>query len=570
MANFYTDNPEIESILLSNDLKRITDIRENGYAEADQYPYAPRDAEDAIDNYKRVLELAGEITGDFVAPRAEDVDREGNTLEDGDVRLHPHICESIEQFRKAGLMGVNIPRKYGGLFMPNIVKTAFIEMVARADASLMNIVGLQDIAETINEFAPETIKNKYLPPMCSGEHTGAMVLTEPDAGSDLQRVMLRATPPQDGSDDGVWCLSGVKRFITNGCADTLLVLARSEEGTTDGRGLSMFVASKGEGIRIRRIEDKLGIHGSPTCEMQFDNAPARLVGKRKRGLTKYVMALMNGARLGIAGQGLGIAEAAFREAREYASTREQFGRKIQDMPAVYDMLATMKTTITAARVLTYKTAEAVDLYKAMEMFPDQYARKEVKTLERVASVLTPFAKYYATEICNTVAYDAISVLGGSGFMRDYPSERHMRDARITNIYEGTSQLQVIGALGGVLAGHLTPHFDAFFSAKRSAETKPLVQGVSEGFEKLGESIAIFREQKNQDFTDYYARRLVDIALELYTATLLIDLGETSPAMCNTAAHFCEKMMLNVNVNAKAIARKSMFVIDNHTDLISSN
>ncbi|MBN2204703.1 MAG: acyl-CoA dehydrogenase family protein, partial [Thermoleophilia bacterium] len=362
MSNFFTDNADLGATLRRLDLARIVALREDGYAQARDFAYAPRDFEDALDSYERALEIAGEIAGEFVAPRAESVDREGSALVGGEVCYAGGISESLERLRQADLMGITLPRRYGGLNFPVAVSVMIVEMISRADPALMNIFGLQDISETVNKFASEELKEAYLPRFASGEVTGSMALTEPEAGSDLQNVQLKATL----GEDGVWRLNGVKRFITNGCGQVSLVLARSEEGTTDGRGLSMFLYERDEHMRIRRLEDKLGIHGSPTCELQFDDAPALLVGERRRGLTTYVMALMNGARLAIAAQAQGIAEAAYRAAAKYAKERVQFGAPIAELTAVKALLADMKVSIEAARALLYETALIVDLKEGLE------------------------------------------------------------------------------------------------------------------------------------------------------------------------------------------------------------
>jgi len=441
MANFYTDNDDIKFLFRHIDLAALARLIEEDFKFADQFDYAPADAAEAISNYHQVLESLGQLSGDFIAPRAEDVDREGNTLNpDGSVTYAKGIAESLDMLAKAQVMGFTLPHRFGGLNFPNLIYSMAIEIVSRADASLMNIFGLQGIAETINAFASEDIKQKYLHDFSAGKVTGAMVLTEPDAGSDLQAVNLRAF--QD--DDGNWLLHGVKRFITNGCGEVLLVMARSEPDRSGGLGLSLFVCDRGPTVHIRRLEDKLGIHGSPTCEIFFDNTPCELIGERQRGLVKYVMSLMNGARIGIAAQSLGIAEATFRVARDYAASRKQFGVAIEKLPAVRDMLIDMKIAIEAGRTLLYETSRVVDLeigcVKTLELRPpeDKNEAKKLKNdsrkYKRRAAMLTPMSKYYCSEMCNTVAYDAVQVLGGSGFMRDYPCEK-----RIDRLYKRKRQ-----------------------------------------------------------------------------------------------------------------------------------
>jgi 3-(methylthio)propanoyl-CoA dehydrogenase len=523
MANFYKDNPDIRACLDGIDMGRMAALREGDFHEAREYDFAPRDAAEARAQYEVIMDLAGEITGSFVAPRAKNIDREGNSYLDGDVILHPDMKACIERFRDAELMGLSIERKYGGLNLPGVVKTAVIEIVARGDASLMNIVGLQDIAETIEEFAEEPIKAETLPKLTSGKSTAAMVLTEPDAGSDLQSVRLRAEPVDEAK--GLWKLSGAKRFITNGCGEVLLVLARSEPGNTGGRGLSMFLVEKGKGVRIRRIEDKLGIHGSPTCEIQFNGAPGRLVGARKRGLIDAGMGMMNGARVAIAAQGIGIAEAAAREAVQYAKVRAQFGKNIIEFPAVYEMLANMRIQIEAARAITYRAAYHVEELRDVNRQigrldkPTPELRAKEKELSRLCAVLTPFAKYYATEIANSVTFNAIQVFGGSGFMRDYPVERHYRDARITNIYEGTSQLQVVAAIGGVRSGIAKKHIEDILAAADKTPSADLAAAVRALVPHLDSAVQSAVKQTDEAFHDIYARPIVDQAIDLYICAL---------------------------------------------------
>ena len=529
MPNFYTDNPDIGFLIRNLELTDVVRSLESDFDQARQYDYAPVDLADAVDNYVRVLEMLGQMSGDFIEPRAEDVDLEGPELTDGRVRYARGMAEAISRLGKADLMGFTLPRRFGGLNFPGLIYTAAIEMVSRADASLMNIFGLQGIAETINEFADESIKAEYLPRFCRGEVTAAMALTEPDAGSDLQAVQLRAIP---GEAEGMWYLKGVKRFITNGCGEVLLVLARTEPDSDDGRGLSLLVCDRGPTIKVRRLENKLGIHGSPTCELQFNMTPARLVGERRLGLIRYTMAMMNGARLGIAAQSLGIAEAAYREALEYAHTREQFGRAIKDFPAVAELLVGMKIKIEAGRALTYQTAVAVDRARAYQTAMDaakQADDKEVlkdmrgrfRKYEKLASLLTPLSKYYCSEMCNQVAYDAIQVLGGSGYMKDYKLERLYRDARITTIYEGTSQLQVVAAITGLMSGTLSSGVEEIDLAGLPEELAPLRATVDECMEMMTRSVTSMKARGDRSLIDLYARNAVDMALDVYCAYLLL-------------------------------------------------
>jgi alkylation response protein AidB-like acyl-CoA dehydrogenase len=525
MANFYTDNDDIRFLFRHIDLPKLAALCEQDFKFAKEFDCAPADADEAVRNYDMVLDSLGRLSADFIAPRAEDVDRQGNTLnEDGSVTYARGISESLEKLAKADVMGFTLPHKFGGLNFPNLVYSMAIEIVSRADASLMNIFGLQGIAETINAFASDQIKEKYLYDFAAGKVTGAMVLTEPDAGSDLQSVKLRAF----AGDDGDWFLHGVKRFITNGCGEVLLVLARSEPDRTGGLGLSLFVCDRGPTVHIRRLEEKLGIHGSPTCEIFFDNTPCRLIGDRQRGLVTYVMSLMNGARIGIAAQSVGIAEAAFRVARDYAASRKQFGVAIEKLPAVRDMLIDMKIAIESGRALLYETSRVVDMELAYAKLlesntPDdkeqlKQLKNDSRRFKRYAAMLTPMSKYYCSEMCNKVAYDSIQVLGGSGYMQDYACERHARDARITTIYEGTSQLQIVAAVRGVCSGTAEKFIADLAAQNYRPQLKDLLEKLSDGAESLKTAIAFVKENGNE-YMDLYGRALVDIAIDLINGYL---------------------------------------------------
>ncbi|NLT76817.1 MAG: acyl-CoA dehydrogenase [Planctomycetes bacterium] len=536
MGNFYKDNDDIQFLFRHIDLGRLACLCEEGFRFAEEFDYAPGDADEAVQNYEMVLDALGELAADFIAPRAESVDREGNTLnEDGTVTRAKGIAEALEKLAQAEVMGFTLPYRFGGLNFPNLLYSMATEIISRADASLMNIFGLQGIAETINAFACEELKQHYLPPFAEGKVTGAMVLTEPDAGSDLQAVKLRAFEDEKGN----WFLHGVKRFITNGCGDVLLVLSRSEPDRSGGLGLSLFVCEPGPTVHIRRLEDKLGIHGSPTCEIFFDNTPCKLIGERKRGLAPYVATLMNGARIGIAAQSMGIAEAAYRIARDYAASRKQFGVAIEKLPAVRDMLIEMKIAVEAGRTLLYETSRVVDLAvaynKRLEENPpeDKGELKELKndarSYKRYAGMLTPMAKYLCSEMCNQVAYDAIQVLGGSGYMRDYASERHARDARITTIYEGTTQLQIVAAVRGVCSGTAEKYLADLAGQDYAAEVKDLIGKLSEGVEQLKATVE-FVKDKGNDYMDLYGRALTDIAIALINGYLLCDQAGTKVQM----------------------------------------
>jgi len=545
VANFYTDNADIRFHLDHMNLEPLIRLRERDFEDAGRYDYAPADAADAMDSYRRVLDLAGGIAGDAIAPLSPGIDTEGSHLSAGEgcVKYAAGIRKALQALSQADLMGATLPRRYGGLNFPGIIYAMATEMISRADASLMNIFGLQGIAETINMFASEEQKAAYLPKFARGDVTGAMVLTEPDAGSDLQNVQLRAS--QDSS--GAWRLSGVKRFITNGCGEVLLVLARSEPEESSGLGLSLFLAERSDRIKIRRTEVKMGIHGSPTCEMQFNDAPAQLVGERRRGLVTYVMALMNGARIGIAAQSLGIAEAAWRVARNYAAARVQFGRTIDRFPAVADLLAEMRLAIESGRAVLYEATLAADFEYALE---EAVARetepakrsemnKEQKRCKRLAAFLTPVAKYYLSEMCNRVTYEAISVLGGSGYMKDYPLEQLYRDARITSIYEGTSQLQVVAAVRGVTSGTAEKRFAELEAAPVPAGFEEAPRQIKDLRVKLGAAVAAVK-QGQADYLDLVSRPLVDAAVDIYLCYLWLGMARHSAAKAVAARRFIHR------------------------------
>ncbi len=517
MANFYNDNPALKHHLTHPLMRKIIELKERNYTDAEKYDYAPLDFDDAMDSYEKVLEIAGEISGDIVAPNAESVDHEGPHVVDGRVVYAEGTAKNLDALVKAGLMGISLPRRYNGLNFSLVPYIMAADMVSRADAGFVNIWGLQDCAETIYEFADEDQRMRYLPRVCAGQ-TMAMDLTEPDAGSDLQAVMLKATPDE---------ANGVKRFITNGDGDIALVLARSEEGTKDGRGLSMFIYDKNDGgVTVRRIENKMGIKGSPTCELVFKNAKAELCGSRKLGLIKYVMALMNGARLGIAAQSVGVSEAAYREALSYARDRRQFGKAIIEFPAVFEILSVMKAKLDASRSLLYETTRFVDMYKTYEDIARERSltaeeRAEMKTYSKLADAFTPLSKGLGSEYCNQNAYDAVQIHGGSGFMKDYACERIYRDARITSIYEGTTQLQVVAAIRHVTTG-------TYLGRIRTYQEEPIAETFASIKEELIAMTARYEAAvekvtaaKNSEYLDFMARRLVEMAGNIIMSYLML-------------------------------------------------
>ena len=553
MANYFTDHPELEFHLHHPLMKRIVELKERNFADKDKYEDAPVDYNDAIENYKQLLDITGDIAANIIEPNSESVDLEGPHLENGRMIYASKTFENIDATRKAGLWGISMPRRYGGLNMPITPYSMASEIVSTADAGFQNIWSLQDCIETLYEFGSEEQRPKYIPRVCAGE-TMSMDLTEPDAGSDLQRVMLKATYDEEND---CWRLNGVKRFITNGDSDIHLVLARSEEGTRDGRGLSMFIYDKRDGgVDVRHIEHKLGIHGSPTCELTYKNAKAELCGSTRLGLIKYVMALMNGARLGIAAQSTGLSQAAYNEALAYAKERRQFDTAIIDFPAVYDMLSRMKAKLDAGRSILYQTARYVDIYKALEdiarertLTPEE--RQEQKLYSRLADAFTPLAKGMNSEYANQNAYDAIQVHGGSGFIMEYKCQRLYRDARIFSIYEGTTQLQVVAAIRYITNGTYLNLMKEMLEKEVSDEMKPLkvrVEGMVKNYE---EALNYVKELNNQDAQDFLARRLYDMTAEIMMSLLILDDASRAPELFAKSANVYVRMA-EENVLGKTI------------------
>lgn len=542
MANYYSDHPEIEFHLNHPLMKRVVDLKERNYAEKDQFEDAPVNYEDAIENYKRLLDITGDVAANIIEPNSEDVDLEGPHLENGRMIYASKTFENLDATRKAGLWGLSMPRRYGGLNLPNAIFSMASEIIAAADAGFQNIWSLQSCIDTLYEFGSEEQRQKYIPRICAGE-TMSMDLTEPDAGSDLQRVMLKAT--QD--EDGTWRLNGVKRFITNGDSDIHLVLARSEEGTKDGRGLSMFIYDKRDGgVTVRHIEHKLGIHGSPTCELVYKNAKAELCGNTRLGLIKYVMALMNGARLGIAAQSVGVEQEAYNEGLAYAKERAQFGEKIINFPAVYDMLSRMKAKLDAGRSLLYCCARYVDIYKALEdiardtkLTPEE--RQEMKKYTRLADAFTPLAKGMNSEYANQNAYDAISIHGGSGFIMEYKCQRLFRDARIFSIYEGTTQLQVVAAIRYITNGTYLSIIKEMLENEVSDDLKPLKERVAKLVELYEAAINKVKEANDQAVHDFLARRLYNMTGDIVMSLLILDDATKAPEMFAKSANVYVRM-----------------------------
>lgn len=538
MANYYTDHPEIEFHLSHPLMKRIVDLKERNYEDKDKFADAPVCYEDAIENYKRILDITGDVAANIIEPNSEDVDLEGPHLENGRMIYASKTYENLDATRKAGLWGVSMPRRYGGLNLPNTTFSMLSEIISAADAGFQNVWSLQSCIDTLYEFGSEEQRQKYIPRISAGE-TMSMDLTEPDAGSDLQRVMLKATFDEENN---CWRLNGVKRFITNGDSDIHLVLARSEEGTKDGRGLSMFIYDKRDGgVDVRHIEHKLGIHGSPTCELTYKNAKAELCGSTRLGLIKYVMALMNGARLGIAAQSVGVEQEAYNEALAYAKERAQFGKKIINFPAVYDMLSRMKAKLDAGRSILYQTARYVDIYKALEdiardrtLTPEE--RKEMKLYSRLADAFTPLAKGMNSEYANQNAYDAISVHGGSGFIMEYKCQRLFRDARIFSIYEGTTQLQVVAAIRYVTNGTYLGIIKEMLEKEVAPEFQALKERVAKMVEKYEYAINYVKAAGNNDLHDFLARRLYEMTAEIIMSLLILDDATRAPELFAKSAN----------------------------------
>jgi len=571
MSNFYSDNQDIMFHIENADLRRIVELKEDNFADSKTCSYSPLDYEDTIDNYKKVLDIVGDITGNFIAPRAVEVDQLGATFKDGQVSYAKGTKEAIDILKKADLMGMTLPRIYEGLNLPKTIYSMIIEMVSRADASLMNLVGLQDIADTICKFGTEDQKKRYLPRFAKGEVMGAMSLTEPDAGSDLQAVMLKATQNPDGN----WYLNGVKRFITNGCADISLVLARSEDKTSDGRGLSLFVYERDENMKIRRIEHKLGIHGSPTCELQFNNARCELLGTRRMGLIKYTMSLMNGARLGIAAQSLGVAEAAYREALKYAKERNQFKKKIINFTAIYEMLTDMKIGLEASRALLYETSKIVDIKEGLEERIEKYPerktdlRDEVSKYTKLAGLFTPIAKAHNTEMGNKICYDALQIHGGVGFTTEFNVERHARDVRITNIYEGTTQMQIVAAIGGVTSGLVSERLNEYENDNDFNKVPELFKSLQELRTNLELAISHIKKRNDVLSIEFHARRLTEMAIYTINSYLLAIDGLKNERKKQVALIYVSKALPESRSRLDFISSNDYSIVEMHEGILFS-
>ena len=571
MPNFFTDNSDLLFQFNNLDYKRVVDMAEDNYEFAKEFKHAPVNYEDAMDNYRKVLELTGDLCGNFIAGRASEVDVEGAHFENGKVEYASGTQENLKELTNADLMGMVLPHKFGGLNFPLNIYMMATELIARADASLMNIFGLQDIAEMIEKYGTEEQKEKYIPGFCTGQYTGAMALTEPDAGSDLQAVKLQAYQDEKGN----WFLRGVKRFITNGNAHVHLVLARSEAGTKDGRGLSMFACIADKTVVVRRIEHKLGIHGSPTCELQFNDTPCELVGQRKFGLIKYVFDLMYRARMGVSAQALGISQAAYEEALMYAKDREQFGKAIYNIPAVANILIEMRVMLEYNRSLLYSTGMYVDLKEKLDYTIAKYKKEgksvtelseELKYVTKVSNLLTPITKYILTECSNKITYDALQIHGGTGYMREFRIERLARDARITNIYEGTSQLQIVAAISGVINDILKENFDKKEKKQYPGGLARLANYVKEIRGIFYDCLKYVMDKKDSAFQDVAAKDLVELYSYIYIGYMLLDEAEKDDRKIFTANRYIITSLANAKKNADTI-KNELFSDLLHSDKI---
>jgi 3-(methylthio)propanoyl-CoA dehydrogenase len=568
--NFFADNADLCFLFEHAAMDEGIRMFENEFRDHDLFDDAPADVADARDSYRRVLEIAGDIAARIIAPRCRAIDETPHRLENGRVIYSAPVQECLRALRQAELMGCTVSRAYGGLNLPNYVFTMLVEIISRAEAGLQNIFGLQGISGIIEAFAEEDLKKKYLPGFAQGSVTGAMALTEEEAGSDLQKVKLKAREQPDGT----WRLSGVKRFITNGAAEVQLVLARSEPGTTDGLGLSLFVCEADASVSVRRLEEKLGIHGSPTCEVIYNNTPARLIGERQRGLVTYVLSLLNGARLATAAQAIGIAQAAFEDARAYARMRKQYDRRIEMLAPVAEMLVTMKVAIEGSRALTYETARIMDLSVGYERCmaaagPEEKKRlrKEAKKYERLTMLLTSCAKYYCTEMSNRVTYDAMQVMGGSGYMRDYLIEKYYRDARITTIYEGTSQMQVVGAFRGILSGTMEKYFEELARAPFARPQAGLARRLERARKTLQSTVTRLGAVKSASRLDLSSRTLVDMATDILIGYLLLLQGGHSRRKLKIARMFIGDMELRLKLWAGTIRKADTSCVDCFLDIV---
>jgi alkylation response protein AidB-like acyl-CoA dehydrogenase len=554
VENFYLDNQDLQFRFNLVDLAEIVAIKEKDYQYSAQYPSAPHSYEDARQNYQIMLEVLGDICAREIAPRAMEADEQGAQFHDGIVAYADATQAALRALKQAELTGAMLPWEYGGLNLPETIYQVMVELVSRAEAGLMTIFGLQEIAASINEFADPEVKERILPRFARGEVTGAMVLTEPDAGSDLGAVQARGIYDEA---TGTWRLNGVKRFITNGIADIHLVLARSEEGSSDARGLSLFLIERDETVRIRRIENKMGLHASPTCEVQYNNTPATLIGKRRFGLLRYAMAMMNGARLAVAAQAVGIAEAAYREAHRYASERIQFNRPIRMLPAVARMLIAMRGEIEAARALTFETGLWVDRLKAYDLalaeetssIPD--LRQKQKQASSLADVLTPITKYYATEMGNRVCYQALQIHGGVGYMREFNVERHFRDVRVTNIYEGTSQMQVVAAITKLLGHALDPLLLRWADQDYPSELAGLQNQLAQANDLFIRTTDHLKGL-DREIIDFYALDLVDMAAYLSCSWLLLQDARQSDRKVDLARAYIAAQLPRIHSASEAI------------------
>ncbi|MBX7057085.1 MAG: acyl-CoA dehydrogenase family protein [Leptospirales bacterium] len=466
-GNYFEDNPDLRfNLQRCLDWDRIVARRERSFRDAKRYQQegderfalAPADLAQAQSFYFESLQLAGEFAGKRVAPCARSMEQHGLKLKNGSVQFPPDYARLYQEAADSGFLSFPLPREWGGLNFPLPVSMALKEMLTRADNSFEISVAVSFLADVLRRFGPEDLKQLYIPQIVSGQLSAAMALTEPDYGSDLAHVRTRAELQADGS----YRISGAKRFITHGCGvgDRPAILFTLARTSGDGaRGLSFFLVH-GKDVEVSRIEHKLGLVCSPTCEIVYDNAPAVLIGREGEGLIKYVMSMLNGGRMGVAVESVGISQAALSEARKYASERKQFGAAIETHPAVARMLDEMDARLQANRALVFQAAQYVELYeqRCEELIEAGHGDREIRRdeeasrLDRISHLWTSLAKLECSEGANRIAYDAMQIHGGVGFTEEFDIARIFRDARISTIYEGTSQIHINAALAAFTSG----------------------------------------------------------------------------------------------------------------------
>lgn len=536
-SNYFTDNEDLQlqfDSLIS--WEPIVQEIEHGFADAAEYKktsderlaMAPSSTEEAVEYYRTILEALGEMMGKEVAPRSAEMDRIGLKYENGKVTYPEAQDYCFDELRKAGLMPFAFSRRYGGLSMPVTAQSMALEIAARADASFSLAYGNANVAEIVARYGSEEMIDEWIPKWAAGDISCAMALTEPNYGSDLPNVQTRAVKDEKGT----WRITGAKRFITHASGYhkapcVILTLARTGSPTSGARGLSFFLVES-KHVEIAGIERKMGLHCSPTCEVVYDNAPAHLIGEEGLGLLRYSMGMMNSARLVIAAQSLGIAESARFEARKYAHERIQFGKPIEEIPAVRKMLDRMDAESAGMRALLLEASRTIDMYMwrkehltKHEGLPEKQAKKDeqVRKWEKLADLFTPLSKYYISEMCVSIAYDAVQIHGGAGFTEDYDVSRIYRDSRITTIYEGTTQLQIVAAIGGVTAGMAQNGFLRSYIEEEMAGFTPssTLRTLFEMFEANAE---LYRSIEDSETKARYASEAVESAARFLLGMLM--------------------------------------------------